>query len=348
VVCEPKEFLLGTPRFAENILPACSGFEGMGLILVFLAAFLAWFRRSLRFPQSLALLPAGIVLMWASNIVRLVALIELGTWWSPRVAIGGFHSQAGWLAFNAVAIGMILVVRRSPLWIEAGSPPKRAEIPCARANSPIPYLLPMMAIVLATILASAAGDGRGFDRLYPIRLAAFATAIWICRRSYAEVHFRLSWTGIAGGAAVYALWKAMEPLAPSASAESSGVIASSLAALPPAVAGAWVVARILGSVIAVPVAEELAFRGYLARRITAADFPGVEPRRISWPGLLVSSLLFGVLHGRWIAGAAAGLAYAGCYMRRGRLGDAILAHATTNALIAADVLLLSGDWTLWS
>jgi hypothetical protein len=32
--------------------------------------------------------------------------------------------------------------------------------------------------------------------------------------------------------------------------------------------------------------------------------------------------------------------------RRGRVEDAILAHALTNALIAADVLIL-GHWELW-
>ena len=38
--------------------------------------------------------------------------------------------------------------------------------------------------------------------------------------------------------------------------------------------------------------------------------------------------------------------YAWAMYRRGRVGDAILAHATTNALIAAVVLIL-GNWNLW-
>jgi membrane protease YdiL (CAAX protease family) len=56
---------------------------------------------------------------------------------------------------------------------------------------------------------------------------------------------------------------------------------------------------------------------------------------------------FGALHGRWLAGTLAGLCYALALYRRGRLGDAVLAHATTNALIAADVLA-TGTWSLWS
>jgi len=51
--------------------------------------------------------------------------------------------------------------------------------------------------------------------------------------------------------------------------------------------------------------------------------------------------------GRWLAGTVAGMFYAWALYRRGRAGDAIIAHGTTNALIAADVLIL-GNWNLWN
>ena len=63
--------------------------------------------------------------------------------------------------------------------------------------------------------------------------------------------------------------------------------------------------------------------------------------------VVLSSAAFGALHGRWLAGMLAGALYALAYYRRGRLGDAVLAHATTNALIAAYVLA-TGTWSLWS
>ena len=55
---------------------------------------------------------------------------------------------------------------------------------------------------------------------------------------------------------------------------------------------------------------------------------------------MVSSLLFGALHTRWLAGTVAGMCDAWARSRRGRVDDAVLAHAITNALIAADVLIL--------
>lgn len=60
-----------------------------------------------------------------------------------------------------------------------------------------------------------------------------------------------------------------------------------------------------------------------------------------------ASLLFGLLHERWLAGTLAGMAYCLAQYYRGRIGDAILAHATTNAAIAAYVLS-TGSWSLWS
>ena len=48
----------------------------------------------------------------------------------------------------------------------------------------------------------------------------------------------------------------------------------------------------------------------------------------------------------WLAGTVAGMFYAWAQYRRGKVGDAIMAHATTNALIDAEVLTF-GNWNLW-
>ena len=112
-------------------------------------------------------------------------------------------------------------------------------------------------------------------------------------------------------------------------------------------ASIWLAGRIGAAVITVPVAEELAFRGFLLRRLIQSRFDTVDPRTVTWLSILVSSLLFGVLHGnRWGAGAAAGALYAAAYSRRGRIGDAVLSHALTNALLAGWVIF-SGAWGLW-
>jgi len=94
---------------------------------------------------------------------------------------------------------------------------------------------------------------------------------------------------------------------------------------------------VAGSVVTVPIAEELAFRGYLIRKLVS-DFASVTLGRLTWFSFLGSSILFGVLHGEWLAGTLAGMIFAVALYRRGFLSDAVLVHATTNGLLSAYVL----------
>jgi exosortase/archaeosortase family protein len=115
LVCRPADFTLGTTSFRVHITSSCSGYEGLGLVWVILGIYLWYGRRGLRFPQAFLLLPLGTALIWLANAVRIAALIALGSWGWPAVALGGFHSQAGWLAFNAVALGLVALTRQSRL-----------------------------------------------------------------------------------------------------------------------------------------------------------------------------------------------------------------------------------------
>ena len=104
VVSDPATRMLGTRQFQVEIASGCSGFEGIALVTVSLTLFLVLFRKELRFPQSLCLLPFGIAAIWLCNVLRIVALILVGAHLSPAIAIGGFHSQAGWIGFAAVTM----------------------------------------------------------------------------------------------------------------------------------------------------------------------------------------------------------------------------------------------------
>ena len=142
-------------------------------------------------------------------------------------------------------------------------------------------------------------------------------------------------------AAAFAIWMALEPLAPA----GGPTPADPYPAWRPAGRGRWLAVRVIGSVVIVPIAEELAFRGYLMRRLIAADYWSLPIGAFSWASFAISSGLFGLLHGRWLAGTLAGLLYAVALYRRRELSDAVAAHATTNAMIAV-VVLITGDWSL--
>jgi exosortase E/protease (VPEID-CTERM system) len=308
----------------------------MGLILAFSSAWLWFFRRQWRFPQALLLIPAGVALIWIANAVRIAGLLLIGNAGAEQIALGGFHSQAGWMAFNAVAIGTCVLARRIPALVHTSD--VHASDVKPDINPTAPYLMPFLAILAAAMISRALSAD--FEWFYALRVIAAAAALWYFRRSYRNLNFRFGWTAAAAGVVVFAIWMGFEKTFHSA-APSALTQASSLAKI------AWITARIIGAVAIVPVAEELAFRGFLLRRLASSDFESVAWRAFSWAPFLISSVAFGVLHGeRWLAGTIAGAIFALVQLRRGRIGDAIVAHSVANALVAAWVLI-AGDWNLW-
>ena len=339
VISDPANMLLGTPAFNVTIEPECSGLEGMGLVLIFGAVWLWLFRRDLNFPQALFLVPVGLVAAFLLNSVRIAVLILIGNGGAPGIALGGFHSQAGWIAFNVVALGLTLAAQRLP-----GVAKNQTAKPVAAASgdATAAYLLPFLAILAAAMVSRAASGS--FEWLYPLRFAAAASVLWWNRKQYLALDWRFGWLGLSVGAAVFVFWIAIDRLATS---QAAGGTVAGLAAGHGAAWTAWLVLRTLGAVVTVPLAEELAFRGYLLRRVDSADFERVDFRSTSVLALAVSSVAFGTMHGaRWFAGALAGVAYALAVRRRGRIGESVAAHAFTNALLAAWVIT-RGEWRLW-
>jgi len=327
------------PHFSVIIAPECSGLEGAALIMVFTIAWLWLFRQESRFPWALALLPAGVVVLFILNAVRLTALVWIGNAGAQKIAAGGFHSQAGWISFNAVAFGLSVVARRSP-WFSTRT--KHVEPSRTAEDATSAFLIPFLAILGIGMLARAASAG--FESLYPLRLLAAGVALWTLRRSYRDCDWRFDWVAPVIGVGVFVLWVGLERVLGTA---SSSPIPAALDAMSAPARAFWLTARVMAAAITVPVAEELAFRGYLMRRLGAADFEKADPRRSPWLSLVVSSLVFGAMHGSsWLAGCGAGFAYGWLYARRGRIGDPIVAHATTNILLAVCVLAFR-QWQFW-
>jgi CAAX prenyl protease-like protein len=320
LIYRPESSVVGTASFPVQVTYACSGIEGVSMIVVFLAVYLWLFRKNLRFPQVLWLFPLGIVAIWLANALRIALLVAIGSSFSPEVAGVGFHAQAGWIAFTANTSQPTNVIASDPL---------------AAA------LLAPLLVQMAALMMTSAFSG-GFDWLYPVRIGIVTAVLYYYRKIYSKLVKAWTWQAPAIGILVFIGWMLLEP-----SDQGSGAtLLKSLEKLPSGWGVVWLVCRVFGSVIVVPLAEELAFRSYLIRKLIAKDFENVPNSRFSWLSFLLSSLLFGLLHDRWFAGTLAGMGYALALYRRGHLGDAVIAHMTTNALIAI-LVLTQGRWALW-
>ena len=309
---DPSTFTMGSPDFQVEISAQCSGYEGLGLMLVFISAWLWFHRADWRFPQAFVLVPISLAAIWTLNCVRVAGLILIGMAGAPEIAMGGFHSQAGWIAFNALALGTCLVARRVPWLLKHGTSASSSASPTT--NPTLAYLLPFLALLAGSMVAQLVSAG--FEWFYAIRVVLSAAVLWYFVPRYRAFDWRFDWRAIALGAGVFAIWVGLEAVI--GSAPRAGM-PTALRDAPTAWGLAWIAVRVLGSIAIVPLVEELAFRGFLLRWFDSEDFESIRWHAVSWMAILFSSAAFGLLHGeRWLAATIAGALYAMAYMRRGR------------------------------
>ena len=341
--------LIGTDDFVVQVSNACAGYEGITLIAVFLSLYLWLYRKELRFPQVLIAYPIGFCVMWVFNVLRITTLIAIGDAISPQIALAGFHSNAGWISFLAVAIGLAWALHKAPFFTRTAQiATTHSPLPGARPQAsqhPAPGVVDALLIPFVVLMASILLIGAitaGFDSFYPVKVIATGFTLWYFRDIYNFSEYRISFEAISAGVLVFVIWIILVPDLPGA----NQVFATRLEQWPLALTCTWIAFRIIGSVITVPLAEELAFRGYLLARL-GGQLPAINSDlRFSLLAFIISSLLFGLMHGDWTAGILAGMAYAWARYRRGQLGDAIIAHMTTNLLLSLYVLSTQ-QWSYW-
>jgi exosortase E/protease (VPEID-CTERM system) len=346
---DASDLTLYSDRFSIRIADACSGLEGMGLMLAFSCIWLLCFRREYRFPRALVLIPVGLLLIFLFNALRIAALMLIGYTGFPDVAMYGFHSQAGWIAFNCAAGAVAYASLRSrwlavaPVTGSIRQPIAAHEDPPRAASGDNPtaaYLMPFLAILAMGMLARAVSSG--FETLYVLQLIAAAAALLVYRRTLASLDWRFSWRGPLLGVAAFALWSLAARFMTIPS-----TMPPALAAMPASLRALWIVGRVTAAVITVPIAEELAYRGYLMRRLISANFESMPFAAVRPWALALSAAVFGASHGAlWLPGIAVGLIYGMILIRTGRIGEAVTAHATTNGLLAIYVLV-GQQWQLW-
>jgi exosortase E/protease (VPEID-CTERM system) len=330
IYVRPSENVIGSRGVEVMIAQGCSGIEGLGFVLVLVGGYLHASRRRLKLARAIWLLPLSVAVVWVLNAVRVALLVVIAARVSPAIAFGGFHSKAGWIAVSAVALGSVWLGERSAFFARTREHELAAENPTAA------YCLPLLALLAVGLLTAIFSSE--IDWLYGLRLVPAAAALFWHRRSYPRLFTRPLLEPILLGAVVFASWLLLVPAGHTKAPQA-------LLAAAPTVQHAWLAARVLGFVLMAPLCEELAFRGFLQRRLLSAEFELVPQARFGWLSLVVSALAFGALHENLLAGTLAGALYSAAGYRRGRLSDCLTAHATTNLLLALTALGF-GRWDL--
>ena len=333
--------IFGTNVFQVLILPGCSGYEGMTLIMIILAAYCFFQRGILRLPRAFLIIPLAAISMFLLNAVRIAGLVAIGHFWSPAVAMNGFHAAAGWINLVIVLLFALLLLHYLPFFLKARLIKSEYHALTKGEWDEIVLLFPLLALIGSFLVIKALTAD--FPWLYPIPILIATGVLYRFRVYYHFVWERPSAISILIGIAVFVLWVNMIAF----DGPQSQQFLTQLNAAPPVLAEAWLIFRgLVGASLIVPIVEELAFRGLIQSQLQALLNRFQLQNFSTEIALFVTAIMFGVLHSDFLAGTMAGLFFGLAYLERRKIVDAIFAHAITNALLAIYVVYF-GYWSYW-
>jgi len=225
----------------------------------------------------------------------------------------------------------------------------------------LPYVAPM-AVYMAFLTAQSNAN---LIWLYPVKIVAVAGTLWLFRNLYPELRPGFAWLAVGIGLVAIAIWIAGDPFYPKVDEllfRSETGLSQLLHSPPPKmtagpvfdptliqpVLSRWlfIAGRVAGAVLVVPVMEELFWRGFLIRWLDNEDFRMVPVGVFSWRAFAITVALFGAEHNQWLAGLICGALYNWLLRRTRSITACVIAHAVSNAALAAWVLA-RGDWKFW-
>ena len=213
------------------------------------------------------------------------------------------------------------------------------------------YVAPFVAYIGLMGVEKAVALPAGW--FYPIRLVVVTAVLLAFSRSYLSLRVSQWLPSVLVGIAVFLIWIGPDVIFGPAYRHSwlfenslTGAAKGSLTANLQISAG-FIVVRILGSALLVPVIEELFWRGWMMRWLIHKEFLKVPLGEYSAQAFWLVAILFASEHGPyWEVGLAAGVIYNWWLVRTRTLGDCILAHAVTNGLLGIYVVY-AGQWQYW-
>ena len=203
----------------------------------------------------------------------------------------------------------------------------------------LPYVVPM-AIYSAFLLVQTNAN---LLWVYPAKVIAVAVALIYFRKEYEELRPGFSLLAVIVGLVAIAIWIGIDPFYPK---HGSGAVFDPTTISSLAQRNMFLTFRVLGAVIVVPVMEELFWRAFLIRWLVKEDFKSVPVGTFTGLSFVVTVALFGAEHNEWLAGLICGALYNWLYYKRKDVFACVIAHAVSNAALAAWVLA-RGDWKFW-
>lgn len=216
-------------------------------------------------------------------------------------------------------------------------------------------IAPFITFLALTYLQGKAGPSSIYW-IYALKTFIGAWLVWATLPLIQEMRYQISREAVVVGLGVFVMWIGLDPLMKMLGFTNSypklggegGATWNPLIFFDtnPLLAWFFILVRTLGSTLVVPALEEVFYRSFLYRYVAKPRFEEVSLVYFAWTPMLVTAAIFASTHNDWLAALFCGLIYQGLVLKKGRLGDAMTAHAITNLLLAIYVVAFN-QWQFW-
>jgi uncharacterized protein len=197
--------------------------------------------------------------------------------------------------------------------------------------------------------SAGASGGPWYPLVYGLKVLVVSLVAWSCRSTWRDLRPRPSpaqtLLAVVLGLLVTALWIVFAGRYP-ALPFTGHRTAYNPTLLPEPARAAFILVRLYGLVVLVPLIEELFWRSFLVRWIVRPDFWTIPIGRVTRRAAIVVSVLFAVVHPEWLPALITGFLWIWLLHRTRSVFACVVSHATANLALALYVLV-TGAWIFW-
>ena len=218
------------------------------------------------------------------------------------------------------------------------------------------YVAPFVLYVVPTMMESTGWLGLSYEVICTAKGILSGAALWWFRRHYPAFSifgFRLAITAGVLGCVIWVALEQLQSMLPVIRQLTAWMFQGNRVGFDPFADGglsawrtAFVIIRLIELAVIVPVAEELFWRGFLARYLIADDFESVSHGHFTLFSFVVVTIAFASVHPEFLAATVWGMMINALYRKTRNLWACVTMHAVTNGLLGG-YILLTKNWHLW-
>jgi CAAX prenyl protease-like protein len=228
--------------------------------------------------------------------------------------------------------------------------------PAKESASVWPYVMPLITFLALSALEGYLPRGTGdvpspiwYPWAYAAKVAIVSGVLWACRSTFRDLLPIPSGGAIAFsiglGLAVALAWVGLDGWYPEIPLLGKR-IGFDPKTIGPIGRPLFILIRLLGLVVLIPIVEEIFYRAFLIRWIIDPDFHRVPIGKVTPLGIGVTTAVFAFSHPEWLPAILTGLAWCWLLWQTRSVSACIISHATANLALGIYVLA-TGEWKYW-